>query len=62
MLVGYWYTCINKRYTTSITEWQCMLPQVLLPDVMWWLPDILLAHTRAKAKFLSCTPSVYAYT
>ena len=24
ILVGCWYTCINKRYTTSITEWQCM--------------------------------------
>lgn len=62
ILVHCWCTCINKRYTTSITEWHCMLPLVLLPDVMWWFPDIPLAHTHAKASFLSCTPSVYAYT
>ena len=54
ILVGFWYMCVNKRYITSITEWHCVLPQRL--------PDIPLAHTCAKASFLSSAPSVYANT
>ena len=54
ILVGCWYMSVNKRYITSITEWHCVLPQRL--------PDIPLAHTYAKANFLSGVPSVYAYT